>query len=97
MLWYLGAAPIPYVQDVNLNLPNSYLKITTVLLDKSLTLNRHSAQFHWACTVERGCSVGTSLLINCHMKAVFSHLKLMLKIAYSIVPRVTNTHKKQAN
>ena len=31
---YVGAAPIPYVLDAILNLPNSYLRSTTVLLDK---------------------------------------------------------------
>ena len=30
---YLGAAPIPYVQDTVLNLHNPYLRRTTVLLD----------------------------------------------------------------
>ena len=30
---YLGAAPIPYVQDTILNLPNPYIRSTTVLLD----------------------------------------------------------------
>ena len=32
---YLGSAPIPYVQDTILNLPNSYLRSTTVILDKN--------------------------------------------------------------
>ena len=31
---YLGPAPTPYVQDVILNLPNSYLRSNTILLDK---------------------------------------------------------------
>ena len=30
---YLGAAPIPYVQEAILNLPNPYLRSTIVLLD----------------------------------------------------------------
>ena len=30
---YLGAGPIPYVQNTILNLPNLYLRSPTVLLD----------------------------------------------------------------
>ena len=39
---YPGAAPVHYVQDANLNLPNPYLRSTTVLLDtctSSLTID----------------------------------------------------------
>ena len=32
---YLGATPIPYVRHAILNLPNPYLRSTTVLLDNS--------------------------------------------------------------
>ena len=32
---YLGAAAITYVQDAILNLPNPYLRSTTILLDKN--------------------------------------------------------------
>ena len=34
---YLGAAPIPYVQDNIFNLPNPYIRSTTILLDERRT------------------------------------------------------------
>ena len=36
---YLGAPPIPYIHDAMLNLPNLYLRSTTVLLDNTVTLH----------------------------------------------------------
>ena len=43
---YNGAAPIPYVQDAILNLPNSYLRHTTVLLDINLFWKEKLLIFH---------------------------------------------------
>ena len=36
---YLGAAPIPYVQDIILNPPNPDLRSTTLLLDNQVIVH----------------------------------------------------------
>ena len=42
-----------------------------LLINKFLTLNRHSTQCHWPCTLEWGCSVGSCTLIHCRIKFWF--------------------------
>ena len=36
--------------------------------EDGLTLNCHSTQFHWPCTLEWGCSVEPCMLIDCRIK-----------------------------
>ena len=43
----------------------------TFVTNKLITLNHHSTQYHWQHTLEWGCSVGSCMLINFHIKFIF--------------------------